>query len=76
MGKIKYIQRFYTIKDIEAIVEKNNWSMTTCSNEVNGENHPGFDTIQIAPSKNDSEYFGEFIGEPAKDIYQFKLYFV
>lgn len=70
-----YPHRAYSYKDIEAIVEKNNWSMTVCNNELDGKRKRGIDTIQIAPSDNDSEYFGEFIGEPRIDVYQFRLYF-
>ena len=61
----------YTLEQVNEIVDTQNWSSTLCSNEKDGQECEGIDTIQIAVDSN-SEYFGEFVG--ANNDYEFILY--
>ncbi len=59
----------YTAEQISEIIKTNDWSACTCNHEP----EPELDTIQIA-LEDDGEYFGEFVGIPEEDKYEFSFY--
>lgn len=63
--------RTYNLIEINDILDKNDWSSCLCSNEKDGEECEGVDTIQVSLFE-DGEHFGEFVG--TNDVFEFKLY--
>lgn len=64
---------YYSLEDIYNILDESGLSFTLCSNELNGNHSPHYDTIQVSKEDGD-DYFGEFIVEKETEMGYFKFY--
>lgn len=59
----------FNSEQIDEIVEREGWEITVCNHEP----EPHLETLQIA-YKDEEDYFAEFVGDPIKDEFTFKIY--
>lgn len=63
----------FTLDQINELINVRGFGSCLCKDEFEGGLRIGTDTIQISKDL-DSEYFGEFVGSPDADEYEFIMY--